>query len=615
MQSLNQFCPNIAHQIWYQGETALGTRFSDYRASVRSANPEWTWLIHDADDLKTAVDRVGGKASLAYDAATVMHQRIDLGRLCLLHEYGGISVDMDMAAGGLRLRDVSVRGDSEMVAVALGSSTNNFGPFTSAFINSTTGRAPWRRLRCINNAIFACKPGSKAMREMIDVVSARLLNDTRLRAKVPRILRGSDATAVWRTTWAGPAHAVSSMGNRVYVVPQSTMEQHVFDDDELSIASAPPSVFSHRHTVSWMRNGVKKKYLMSSLRMTNSKFMSYPVETLVLLAIGMYALVLGLFMLWRHTNMRQKILLGVMCLIGGLGISLAVVAGRMSRGYSDLYFCMPGDGGDVKPMPRVIYRTWKTKNLADCPPNMQSAWYATERANPRIKQILFDDDDMDEFMRGMPDRWASAYFAIDKSYPAARADLWRYCICYTRGGVYLDNKSSAKEIPEHFFTDPGAMYVSTWPLSYLFHTFNPSVHLKFGYCGEMQQWWMACAPGHPVMKRVIEGVVSSIERESSQCSINNSTSLARMTRTLMSDIPIFSVTGPHAYTSAIMAASKSSSTTKSTATCNGFFVRGVRANGGGVFKYDHAGNHFRDQISRGHYSTNSRGMVQSCNNG
>ena len=359
MQSLNEYCPNIAHQIWYQGETALGTRFSDYRASVRSANPEWTWLIHDADDLKTAVDRVGGKASLAYDAATVMHQRIDLGRLCLLHEYGGISVDMDMAAGGL-LCDVSVREDSEMLLLHL-----VLQPTISAIYVSLhqlhDRTCPLRRLRCINNAIFACKPGSKAMRQMIDV-ECRLLNDTFARQGT-RILR--DRTPPPFGVRHGQVQpAVSSMGNRVCVVPQSTMEQHVFDDDELSLASA---LCFRIATLCHGCVTVSKKYLMSSLRMTNSKFMSYPVETLVLLAIeapstwSVYPV--------AHTNMRQKILIGVMCLIG-LGISLAVVAGRMSRGYSD--FCMPGDGGDVKPMPRSFIERGRPR-ICRLSPNMQSA--------------------------------------------------------------------------------------------------------------------------------------------------------------------------------------------------------------------------------------------------
>ena len=119
---------------------------------------------------------------------------------------------------------------------------------------------------------------------------------------------------------------------------------------------------------------------------------------------------------------------------------------------------------------------------------------------------------------------------------------------------------------------------------------------------------MACAPGHPVMKRVIEGV-SSIEKESSQCSINNSTSLDRVTQKMLLNAPIFGMTGPHAYTSAIMAASKSSSTTKSTATFNGF-SSGLKGERRRVFKYDHAGNHFKDYLSA--LFLNPRGLC-NCN--
>ena len=68
--------------------------------------------------------------------------------------------------------------------------------------------------------------------------------------------------------------------------------------------------------------------------------------------------------------------------------------GRVNLGYEGMRFCVEGDGETPAVIPRTLYRTWKTKNWDECPSNMKRAWDATEKANPRIKQILFDDDDM-----------------------------------------------------------------------------------------------------------------------------------------------------------------------------------------------------------------------------
>ena len=42
-------------------------------------------------------------------------------------------------------------------------------------------------------------------------------------------------------------------------------------------------------------------------------------------------------------------------------------------------------------IPKIIYRTWKDKNL---PKDYQDAWDYTAKKNPEYKQVLYDDDDI-----------------------------------------------------------------------------------------------------------------------------------------------------------------------------------------------------------------------------
>jgi mannosyltransferase OCH1-like enzyme len=59
--------------------------------------------------------------------------------------------------------------------------------------------------------------------------------------------------------------------------------------------------------------------------------------------------------------------------------------------------------------------------------------------NPRFNYELFDDNECREFIKNnFPINVLNAY---DSLIPGAyKADLWRYCILYIRGGIYLDIK-------------------------------------------------------------------------------------------------------------------------------------------------------------------------------
>jgi len=87
-------------------------------------------------------------------------------------------------------------------------------------------------------------------------------------------------------------------------------------------------------------------------------------------------------------------------------------------------------------IPLNIYQTWHTKDL---PPSMRNAVNKIIYTNPGFNYQLFDDDDCRNFIKENFDE--NVLNAFDSLIPGAyKADLWRYCILYKEGGIYLDIK-------------------------------------------------------------------------------------------------------------------------------------------------------------------------------
>ena len=88
-------------------------------------------------------------------------------------------------------------------------------------------------------------------------------------------------------------------------------------------------------------------------------------------------------------------------------------------------------------IPKVIYQTWKHKNLCS---NLIKIRENIQKLNPDYKIIIYDDNEIDEFIKSNFDEYI--YDTYSKlNIGAARADFWRYCILYKYGGVYLDMDS------------------------------------------------------------------------------------------------------------------------------------------------------------------------------
>jgi mannosyltransferase OCH1-like enzyme len=87
-------------------------------------------------------------------------------------------------------------------------------------------------------------------------------------------------------------------------------------------------------------------------------------------------------------------------------------------------------------IPLNLYQTWHTKSL---PTNMFNAVRKLKTSNPAFNYQLYDDNDCREFIKNNFN--GEILNAFDNLIPGAyKADLWRYCILYKNGGIYLDIK-------------------------------------------------------------------------------------------------------------------------------------------------------------------------------
>jgi mannosyltransferase OCH1-like enzyme len=89
-------------------------------------------------------------------------------------------------------------------------------------------------------------------------------------------------------------------------------------------------------------------------------------------------------------------------------------------------------------IPLNIYQTWETK---DMPEKMRENVERLKSQNPEFIHYLFDADDRRKFIQENFEE--DVLKAYDKIIPGAyKADLWRYCVLYIKGGIYLDIKYS-----------------------------------------------------------------------------------------------------------------------------------------------------------------------------
>jgi len=170
-----------------------------------------------------------------------------------------------------------------------------------------------------------------------------------------------------------------------------------------------------------------------------------------------------------------------------------IVFSLLSRGPCTPTSYSTREGNESREIPLKIYQTWNTKEL---PEKMRENIERLQRQNPDFEYNLFDDNDRIEFIKTHFEE--EVYKAYDKIIPGAfKADLWRYCVLYINGGVYLDIKYSN---------------VGDFNLIQLTNAeyFVPDIEQSGG---GVYNAFMICKPGNATLKEAIRRVVENAKNE------------------------------------------------------------------------------------------------------
>ena len=142
-------------------------------------------------------------------------------------------------------------------------------------------------------------------------------------------------------------------------------------------------------------------------------------------------------------------------------------------------------------IPLNIYQTWHTKKIT---PKMFETINLIKKLNPRFNYQLFDDNDCREFIKNNFE--PNVLYAFNSLIPGAyKADLWRYCILYKNGGIYLDIK------------------------------YRPLNNFRFITMTEKEHWvldsdkngvynaLMVCKPGNQILLKAINKIVENVKNK------------------------------------------------------------------------------------------------------
>lgn len=181
--------------------------------------------------------------------------------------------------------------------------------------------------------------------------------------------------------------------------------------------------------------------------------------------------------------------------------------GSLNKGGDYGYIAIKVMGSEI---PKVIHQTYYKKVL---PAEIQQNIDYLKSINPDWEYRLYDNADIEAYIDKHYPQLLTVYKKINPTYGAAKADFFRYLLIYNEGGVYLDIKSSLTKPLNEILFPTDRYLLSHWQNE------HGQIHENIGHqngvnhaFGELQQWHIVAAKGHPFLKAVIENVCNNIKK-------------------------------------------------------------------------------------------------------
>jgi len=144
-------------------------------------------------------------------------------------------------------------------------------------------------------------------------------------------------------------------------------------------------------------------------------------------------------------------------------------------------------------IPRLIHQTVKDKK--NIPPDVKENIDSWSEMNPGWKHILYDDDDIMEFMEKYHPDAVDVFKNLDSI--VEKTDMWRYAVLDTFGGVYADTDTKCYQPIEEWWGDnkDAKVIIGVEDIRTPFRARQTQFTELVQFC----QWAMASVPGHPIV--------------------------------------------------------------------------------------------------------------------
>lgn len=88
--------PKIIHQIWFQGEDKIPSKYNEYRDTWFKLHSDYKYQLWDDKKIIKLLETYYPYFLDTYYSYPYMHQKIDSAKYFILYTYGGLYIDMDM---------------------------------------------------------------------------------------------------------------------------------------------------------------------------------------------------------------------------------------------------------------------------------------------------------------------------------------------------------------------------------------------------------------------------------------------------------------------------------------------------------------------------------------
>jgi mannosyltransferase OCH1-like enzyme len=144
-------------------------------------------------------------------------------------------------------------------------------------------------------------------------------------------------------------------------------------------------------------------------------------------------------------------------------------------------------------IPRYVFQTWKHTLLSK---DMKDNILQLRKNNPEFEYFLYDDKMCREFIQ--THFGSNELYAFDSLIPGAyKADLWRYCVLYIYGGVYMDIKLNT---------------VQNFKLKSIIHEECFPIDINNANNKGIWQGFLICKPQNEILKHCIDEIIKNVKQ-------------------------------------------------------------------------------------------------------